>query len=136
MKRDLNESVITENTFVDVDVLSTFLSERSLEIKGDVFEEYAEQQSKLLEVAVTAIRYGLRNEINNIDHQTKSHILYLEERVKELETENKLQKDSKGLESKKPLHTKERETLLKLVIGMAVSGYSYDPQSKIISDVR
>ncbi|PCJ99165.1 MAG: hypothetical protein COA45_06925 [Zetaproteobacteria bacterium] len=30
----------------------------------------------------------------------------------------------------KPLHTKEKETLLKLVIGMAVAGYRYDPKAK------
>ena len=29
----------------------------------------------------------------------------------------------------KPLHTKERESLLKLVIGMAVIGYVYDPSA-------
>ena len=38
---------------------------------------------------------------------------------------------------------KERETLLKLIIGMAISGYSYDPQAKrneatsdIVSDLE
>jgi hypothetical protein len=29
----------------------------------------------------------------------------------------------------KPLHTKERESLLKLVIGMAIKGYTYDPSA-------
>jgi len=29
----------------------------------------------------------------------------------------------------KPLHTKERETLLKLIIGMATDGYGYDPNA-------
>jgi hypothetical protein len=38
----------------------------------------------------------------------------------------------------KPLHTKERETLLKLVIGMAVGGYRYQPWEKrneVIPDI-
>jgi rhodanese-related sulfurtransferase len=30
----------------------------------------------------------------------------------------------------KPLSTKERQTALKLIIGMAVAGYGYDPQAK------
>ena len=29
----------------------------------------------------------------------------------------------------KPLHTKEKESLLKLVIGMAIKGYGYDPSA-------
>lgn len=32
--------------------------------------------------------------------------------------------------SQKPLQTKERDTLLKLVIGMAIGGYGYDPKAK------
>jgi hypothetical protein len=42
----------------------------------------------------------------------------------------------------KPLHTKERESLLKMVIGMAMKGYSYDPSTarsdvpgQIVSDL-
>ncbi len=30
----------------------------------------------------------------------------------------------------KPLHTKEKETLLKMIAGMAVDGYGYDPAAK------
>jgi hypothetical protein len=33
-------------------------------------------------------------------------------------------------ESEKPLGTKERDSLLKLVIGMAIGGYRYDPKAK------
>lgn len=33
-------------------------------------------------------------------------------------------------EQEKPLGTRERETLLKLVIGMAIKGFDYDPDSK------
>lgn len=33
---------------------------------------------------------------------------------------------SRGSRDEKPLHTKERDSLLKLVIGMAKSGYAYD----------
>ena len=36
----------------------------------------------------------------------------------------------------KPLLTKERETLLKLIIGMAISGYSYQPKEKRNSAVQ
>ena len=35
----------------------------------------------------------------------------------------------------KPLHTKEKETLLKLVIGMAVKGYGHDPKASRTSTV-
>ena len=42
----------------------------------------------------------------------------------------------------KPLHTKEQESLLKLVIGMAIKGYRYDPSAgrsgvtaEIVSDL-
>ena len=45
--------------------------------------------------------------------------------------------------NEKPLHTKERESLLKLVIGMAKAGYKYNPSAaksdvpgKIVSDLN
>jgi hypothetical protein len=38
--------------------------------------------------------------------------------------------------TEKPLLTRERETLLKLVIGMAISGYSYQPKEKRNSAVQ
>ena len=45
---------------------------------------------------------------------------------------------TKKQETAKPLLTKEKETLLKMIIGMAVGGYGYDPaasKSSIPSDV-
>ena len=41
----------------------------------------------------------------------------------------KFEKVASASVDEKPLHTKERESLLKLVIGMAVKGYAYDPSA-------
>ncbi len=30
----------------------------------------------------------------------------------------------------KPLHTREKESLMKLIIGMAIDGYGYDPEAR------
>ena len=38
----------------------------------------------------------------------------------------KIQELESSVIADKPLHTKERETLLKLIIGMATDGYGYD----------
>jgi hypothetical protein len=48
----------------------------------------------------------------------------LETRVRELETQRKTPS------SEKPLSTRERESLLKLVIGMACGGYGYDSTAR------
>lgn len=130
LKRDLDEVIIQDKTFVDVAVLAEFLSERSLEIQGNTFEDYTKQQNKLLELAVTTIRFGIRDKYTDLDQHTKDHILYLEERIEELEKDNKLLEQSEMVVLNKPLHTKERETLLKLIIGMAVSGYKFNPKAK------
>jgi hypothetical protein len=36
----------------------------------------------------------------------------------------------------KPLHTKEQETLLKMIVGMAVGGYAYDPNASRTSTAK
>ncbi len=54
--------------------------------------------------------------------------VFLNEEIKKYETDNPLL--GGGGESspiEKPLSSRERESLLKLVIGMAIRGYSYDP---------
>lgn len=127
LKRDISETIINEKTFLEIDDLAEFFSERDLTIRGDKFAEYAEEQSKLLDLAVTTIRYGVRDGKSNIDQQTKDNVLYLEQRIDELEKQIRTLDRSKTLHLEKPLHTKERETLLKLIIGMAVDGYGYIP---------
>lgn len=125
-KKFLDEAIDTENTFLDVNVLTEFLSERSLDIQGDTLAEYAKNQSKLLELAVTTIRYGLPDENSKDEHRRKEHVLFLEEEIRHLR-ERVFLLEHPEIPAPKDLHTKERETLLKLVIGMAVDGYGYDP---------
>lgn len=38
--------------------------------------------------------------------------------------------------TEKPINSKERDTLLKMVIGMAVKGYAYDPKAKKSSSIK
>lgn len=52
----------------------------------------------------------------------------LKEAFQQLLLENEALKKSFTQQASKPLHTKERESLLKLVIGMAVSRYCYNPK--------
>jgi hypothetical protein len=60
-------------------------------------------------------------EKNNSNVETANRII--------AEKNQKIQKLENADLEVKPLHTKEKETLLKLVIGMAVSGYRYDPKA-------
>jgi len=53
----------------------------------------------------------------------RQHIEELNKRIGELASEPPQAKPEK------PMHAKERESLLKLIIGMAVKGYSYDPKA-------
>ena len=57
-----------------------------------------------------------------------SNAAFLLEEVARFET-NHSKHDQEEI-SEKPLRTTERNNLLKLVIGMAVKGYSYDPAAK------
>lgn len=58
----------------------------------------------------------MRNERQNLAEKTQK---FIEKR-----------QNAKPVVKVKSLHTKERETLLKLVIGMAVKGYAYKPNAK------
>ncbi len=69
-----------------------------------------------------------------------NELLKCEPISKKIETKNDLSKSQpKSLD--KPLHLKEKETLLKMVIGMAIDGYGYDPTASrspipaLISDI-
>ena len=59
-----------------------------------------------------------------LENVENSSVFLLEEVAK---YETKHGDDSQDDEIKKPLATRERDTLLKLVIGMAITGYKYDP---------
>ena len=57
IKRDLEEALILDETYIDAEKLVYFLSERGVEIYGDAFAAYAKEQSRLLEIARTAIEF-------------------------------------------------------------------------------
>lgn len=150
--RNPDESVNPDETYLEMETLADWLADRSIEIRGDWYEQYVSDEQKVAEVAVRAIgikRYNLLNRKNKKEELTpeeQNSILRI--KLEELEKEkaeawiNSYSYDRK-IEKipPKPLHTKEKETLLKLVIGMAKDAYGYDPLAsrspvpKEISDI-
>ncbi len=67
------------------------------------------------------------NKISNLKDVEKSAVFLIAE-VQKYEAENSLLSGTVASPAtEKPLGNRERETLLKLVIGMAIKGYSHDP---------
>lgn len=125
IKRDLEEALILDETYIDAEKLVYFLSERGVEIYGDAFAAYAKEQSRLLEIARTAIEFGERRQAPELIHTTQEYILSLESQINELKSEKGLPELPQGEE----LHTKEKNTLLKLLLGLALTNYEFNPRA-------
>ena len=96
----------------------------------EVTEKAEKFQKKLLALSMPELKTLYEEELikKNLEEDQNASLISLMQmqilniglKIKEL--------DSSKVENK-PLHTKERETLLKLVIGMAVGGYGYEPNA-------
>lgn len=132
IRRNPDESIISEETFVNASVLTDWLAIRNIELEGDWYAEYMDQELQVAESAALAInieRINQRNPKSRFErYSDDENIARLEKIINSLKFELHRKRTSKR--STKPLHTKERESLLKMIIGMAVGGYRYTPQAK------
>lgn len=111
--------------------LFSWLSERGINLSGDWYEEYAESESRLAESVMNFISVQ-RGKIKS--GKRRWEMESDQDRIVSLERQIAFLKGETGQESTqkrtvKPLHVKERETLQKMIIGMAIKGYSYDPKA-------
>ena len=78
-----------------------------------------------MEIARTAIEFGERRQAPELLHTTQEYILSLESQINELKFEKRLPE----LPQAEEFHTKEKNTLLKLLLGLALTNYEYNPHS-------
>lgn len=129
IKRNIDESIVTEETYLKDEVLYSWLTERGIELGDLYYEDYMSFQGDMFLRASKAIEAEyLKKYDPNIEKEISSFnmddFLSMYGRVRELEAKLCDPPDSP---KEKLLSTRERETLLKLIIGMAVDGYGYDP---------
>lgn len=127
-RRDLDGKIVPEETYIHHQSLDSWLSERNLEL-GYYYDEYLEFEEYLLkkiEKTIEAERIQKWNPsiLGDSTYFDKNDIPILFERIRKLEA--KLKKYNKP-HGEEPLNTKERSTLLKMIIAMAIKGYSYNP---------
>ncbi len=131
VSRDIHDQIDTDDTFIDVEVLQQWFSERDVEIAGNIYADYMEDRMKVLNAAVDAIglaEYRVKHNIREeFDSSQSEKVFLLEKQVQDLEEQLVAIKQNDT--PKTELKTRERDTLLKLVIGMAVEQYGYNPSS-------
>lgn len=128
ISRDISDNIDGNKTYVDIDILHDWFQKRGIEISGDFYAEYLDKICEVYDAAIEAIvikedkiRRKIKDDIGSPERQK---IFLLKRKIDDLES--KLFVDSV---SEKLLETRERQTLLKMVIGMAIDGYGYDPKA-------
>jgi hypothetical protein len=128
--RDINENIDKEETYIDCGVLDEWLENRGVYL-GDLYrEDYLDEVCSLLEIAEQTIEKELikrRNPelVSKYNEDKEYDILSLYKRISDLEKEL----SQKTIHVEKSLSTRTRETALKLIIGMAIKGYGYNPKA-------
>jgi hypothetical protein len=104
------------------------LYERQLELTEQAKSQAAEKHAAL----VAAMKdhseslSKLNNDYAGLLRQKDALATLKDERIEWLEARIE---SVQAANSKKPIHAKERESLLKLIIGMAIKGYGHDPKA-------
>ncbi len=145
IKRDINELIIKEETFVECGILYDWLEERGVEL-GDLYHlDYLSEITNLLEVLENTLqkeKIRIKNPdlIKKYEQDKECDYLSLYNKIDLLETELATHKAENTVKS---LSTRTRETTLKIIIGMAIKGYAYNPKaaknaavSEIASDLE
>ncbi|PIR39903.1 MAG: hypothetical protein COV35_00350 [Alphaproteobacteria bacterium CG11_big_fil_rev_8_21_14_0_20_39_49] len=144
VKRNLDETLITEETFIDIDDLEKWLEERNVNLGSLYHDDYLGIQEDILTLAQSIIneekfKRSSPKEYKKLSAQYYENKLYWFEQYSELLERNK---NNNITVKEKPFHKKEKQSLLKLFIGLAISNYGYDSvlngdikASEILSDI-
>lgn len=127
ISRNLDDSIDIKNTYIFIDELGSWLESRGCLFYGDWFEEYMDNEIKVSEKVWNFIQVTRSkvtpSELKEIQDLDTVKLFFENQALKQ-----KLNTYNERGKAKKPLHTKERESLLKMVIGMAIKGYAYEPK--------
>ncbi len=131
--RELDGSYVTEETYINDETLCDWLSERSIEL-GEGYEEYFNFKVEIFEKITNLIEAEyIKKQYPHLEKaaegKDKDEILTRYFELKVLE-EKLSQQDNK------PLLTRERQSVLKLILGMAIKGYTYNPKQSRNDAIR
>jgi hypothetical protein len=146
IRRDLDETLIPEDTYINSEDLEKWLEERNIGLGDLYYDDYISFESDLMDEVDHYVE-NKRSIKKNPEEYKKFQKSILEHPDSIFSSYiNSQQKSSVNYEStvkEKPLHKKEKDSLLKLFIGMAVSNYGLDnilnndvKASEISKDIR
>lgn len=123
---DIEDNIDVHLTWIEIHTLADWLEHRGSPIWGDYFEEYQSKQFELYWIAENAIKAAKlkKGRINLTDETIISH---LNDKIEELE------KEKRSFNTKpQSTHalTKAKNSLMLMLIAMAIRGYGYDPKAK------
>ncbi|MDH5721849.1 MAG: hypothetical protein OEY94_00815 [Alphaproteobacteria bacterium] len=128
LERDIHDEIDIAHTYIDIHDLADWLDKRGTSIYGDFFAGYQDKQFDLYWIAERAVKA----ELVRRENQAKRNIFSDQDLIVHLQEQNESLKkayETNNQNKPKPLHTKERETLLKIIAGMATDAYGYDPNA-------
>ncbi len=144
IRRKLDESIIPSETLISSETLIKWLEERNINLGDVYYTDYREYENTLIEKMMD-LASKERMRMTNPEEYDKYRKKLSEDPANYFGSITDLQKELneyKTQSKEKPFHTKEKQSLLKLFIGMAISNYGYDSilngetkASEILSDI-
>jgi hypothetical protein len=142
IKRELNESLIAQETYIKDEELAKWFEERNTHLGDLYYDDYLHYTFKMYEAAHEAIESYKLSYKNKDFAKRESDSEYHGLHLKIYDLQRQLHEKSMTA-SPKQLHPKSRTSLLKMVFAMAVAKYRHDPTksknsstSNIASHVR
>lgn len=143
IKRNPDESIIPESTIIELSVLEKWAEERSLlDFTSEYNETVGYYCGDLFGAAESAIenerlKYKFPEKFKHANNKVDFEILKishensrLNETIEQLESKvEELEAAMNVNEKDKPLTTREKDTLLKMIVAMAIDVYGYNPDS-------
>lgn len=149
IRRRLDESIITEETYINTEDLVNWLEERKISLGDLYYDIYFDFQYDLTSGAESYVKNTINIKKYPNDYKEfkeKSSLnpdSFFSEYIENYKLSNRENKSNNFLEREKPLHKKEKESLLKLFIGMAICNYGLESissndvkASEISKDIR
>ena len=135
-RRSIFGELSLENSWVSFDDFSSWCETRSITL-GDAWFEFYREESRIIDAGLSAAEVrrqaaeGYFGSVNVDDLRRELESDGISSILDEVEIlRAKVQRLSKvNVAEERPVATAEKNTLLKLVIGMAVRGYGYDPKA-------
>ena len=130
INRDIDENLIANRTYVDGEILYDWLRERGIELGDLYYHDYLSRVGELHLLLTNTLKTGLFREqfpdVATGTPDTTPGIFY--DKLKEIQRLKDELAQAKDM-ARSSLTTRTRDTAFKLIIGMALAGYKYNPKA-------